>query len=131
MYNLLVIHVRPATPSRNSSANTAKAASRASQGLRGLDRPNREIDAGYSCVVTCHINIVLISQSDFSGAGCSKHRRNDLARNGFVRSPHTHHSHEVHFEFKVFHGNPNMESRALFPLGWYASGLRRYRYNGV
>jgi hypothetical protein len=45
--------------------------------------------------------------------------RNDLARNASIRSPHAHNSHEVHFEFKVFHGNPNTESRALFPLGWY------------
>jgi len=69
----------------------------------------------------CHTNIVLISQSDFSGAGCSKHRRNDLARNAFIRSPHTHHSYEVHFEFKVSHSNPNKESPTPFLLGWYAS----------
>jgi hypothetical protein len=107
----------PLLPQANSSANTANGTSRASQGLRGLDRPNREIDGGYSCVVTCHTNIVLISQSDFSGAGCSKHRRDDLARNGFIRSPHTHHCYEVHSELKVSHGNPNTQWRALFPLG--------------
>ena len=118
----------PLLPHANSSANTANAASRASQGLRGLDRPNSEIDAGYSCAVTCHTNIVLISQSDFSGAGCSKQRRNDLARNGFIRSSHAHHCYEVHSELKVSHGNPNRESRALFPLGWYASD--EYRRDG-
>jgi hypothetical protein len=39
----------------------------------------------------------------------------DLARNAFVRSPHTHHRYDVHFELKVSHGNSNMKSRPPFP----------------
>jgi len=40
---------------------------RASRDLTGLI----EFDAGYSCVVAYDASIVLISQSDLSGAGCS------------------------------------------------------------
>jgi hypothetical protein len=83
-----------------------------SQGFRGLDRPDREIDGGYNCVTASRTNIVLIGQSDFSGAGCSKHRWDDLPRNAFIRSPHTHHSYDVHFELKVSHGNSNATAGA-------------------
>ena len=51
---------------------------------KALDRPKRErdINIGYSCVIT-HRSIVLIGQSNFNGAGCSKDCRNDLARNAY------------------------------------------------
>jgi hypothetical protein len=49
------------------------------QGRRSFDLSDREIDTGYRCV-TAYIKIVSISLGDFSGAGCSKHRGNDLAR---------------------------------------------------
>ena len=52
-------------------------------------------------------SIVLIGQSDFSGAGRSKDRRNDLARHALVAGAHAHHSDEVHFECKIFHGRAN------------------------
>jgi hypothetical protein len=67
--------------------------------LQGLDRSDREIDSGYRCV-TARRSIVLIGQSDFSDAGCSKDRRNDLACNALVPGTHSHHSDEVHFECK-------------------------------
>ena len=50
---------------------------------RWNDRADREIDIGYRCVTARRSN-VLIGQSDFSGAGCSKDRRNDLARNALA-----------------------------------------------
>ena len=71
-----------------------------------LDRSDREINIGYSCVITDR-SIVLIGQSDFNSAGRSKDRRNDLACNAFVVGAHSHHSNEVHFECKVFHGGAN------------------------
>jgi len=79
---------------------------------KALDRPKREreINIGYSCVIT-HRSIVLIGQSNFNGAGRSKHRGNDLARNAFIRSPHPHHSDEVHFERKFAHdGRPRLSN---------------------
>ena len=50
-------------------------------------------------------SIVLIGQSDFSDAGCSKDRRNGLACNALVPRTHSHHSDEVHFECEIFHQN--------------------------
>ena len=62
----------------------------------------------------------MIGQSDFSSAGCSKYCSNDLACNAFIRSPNAHYCYEIHFEFKVSHGNPNVESPSPFPLDSYA-----------
>ena len=82
--------LRAATPSPRTSP-------------KGLDRSDREIDIGYCCV-TARRSIVFIGQSDFSGAGRSKDRRNDLACNALVVGAHSHHSDEVHFEREIFHG---------------------------
>jgi hypothetical protein len=46
--------------------------------FRGLDRPHREIDAGYRCDLT-DPSIVLIGQCEFSGIGRSKDCRYCLA----------------------------------------------------
>ena len=73
--------------------------------MRLIDPREREINIGYSCVIT-HRSIVLIGQSNFNGAGRSKHRGNDLARNAFIRSPHAHHSDEVHFDGLLMTGAP-------------------------
>ena len=73
---------------------------------RWNDRSDREINIGYRCV-TARRSIVLIGQSDFSGAGRSKDRRNDLACNALVAGAHSHHSDEVHFECIIFHGEAN------------------------
>ena len=74
---------------------------------KAFDRPKREkeINIGYSCVIT-HRSIVLIGQSNFNGAGCSKDCGNDLARQRFH---HAHHGDEVHFERKFAHdGRPRL-----------------------
>jgi hypothetical protein len=54
---------------------------------------------------------LVLCQSNFNGAGRSKDCRNDLARNAFIRSPHAHHSDEVHFERKFAHdGRPRLSN---------------------
>jgi hypothetical protein len=67
-----------------------------------------------------HRSMVLIDQSDFNGAWRFKDRRNDLACNALVVGAHSHHSNEVHFECKIFHGGgqlptPQHRSRPLNP----------------
>ena len=80
---------------------------------QGLDRPDREINIGYRCVVATR-SIVLIGQADFSGAGRSKDLRNNLACNALVTGAHSHHGDDVHFKGKIFHSRPNTAGRPLF-----------------
>ena len=77
----------------------------------GLDRSDSEIDIGYRCV-TARRGVVLIGQSDLNDTGRSKHRRNDLAGNALVLGAHSHHSDEVHFECKIFHGGATSQHRS-------------------
>ena len=74
-------------------------------------------------------SIVLVGQSDFSVAGRSKDRRNDLACNALVVGAHSHHSDEVHFECKIFHGEANFPylNTADHPLVTRASASVHFR----
>jgi hypothetical protein len=93
-----------------------------------LDRSDREIDIGYRCVMAPR-SIVLIGQSDFNGAGRSKHRRNDLAGNALVVGAHSHHSDEVHFECKIFHGGANSpypNTAAAYLIRWSHEPVPRF-----
>jgi hypothetical protein len=61
---------------------------------------NQKIDVRYDYVIAGQ-SIVLIRQSDFSGAGRSENSRNDFTCNVLISGVHSHHSNDVHFEYEV------------------------------
>src|SRR3954471_11239172 len=99
-------------PGRRPARATTRRLSLPRTSPKGLDRSDREIDVGYCCVTALR-SIVLIGQSDFSGAGRSNDRRNGLACNALVVGAHSHHSDEVHFEREIFHGGSLLAGRPL------------------